>query len=173
MLQKAAFHWVRTCKRKPNANLEGSHSPKSKKPITQGREYEHHEPLSLPLHSISHIEQIVQPAKHTFSKFQFLIVPLDVQESWACYCPLPRGHVYANWMGHQKLGLFPENGFPRTQDTSSSDGYISLGASATHRKHRWSLRMLSERKCEGSGIVNTWVLLLPGGSEPSTYTYTY
>lgn len=36
-----------------------------------GRDYEYHEPLSLPLYSISHIEQIVQPAKHTFSKLQF------------------------------------------------------------------------------------------------------
>ena len=50
--------------------------------------------LSLPLYSISHIEQIVQPAKHTFSKLQFLTFPLDVQESWARYCHLPRGGVY-------------------------------------------------------------------------------
>ena len=59
-----------------------------------GGDYEYHEPLSLPLYSISHIEQIVQPAKHTFSKLQFLTFPLDVQESWARYCHLPRGGVY-------------------------------------------------------------------------------
>ena len=45
------------------------------------RDYEYREPLSLPLYSISHIEQIVQPAKHTFSKLQFLIFPPDVQKA--------------------------------------------------------------------------------------------
>lgn len=125
-----------------------------------GRDYDYHEPLSLPLYSISHIEQIVQPAKHTFSKLQFLIFPLDVQESWARYCHLPRGFLYINCMWSLKtVGLltFLRGWYPLPDNSSSSNGYsLSLQGSGKSLVVIWGNPF--KRKCGGSGILNIWVL---------------
>lgn len=72
--------------------------PKSKKSNQSvvGRGHGYCEPMALPLHSISHIEQIVQPAKHTFSRLQCLIFPLSGSRKLGSLLPPSMGILVQN-----------------------------------------------------------------------------